>query len=215
MGVKLLLSCNCQSLRRSVGLVLRALSGVNTAAITDADNPVTATELSAPRQSSKLEPAAHRPGPDRRHSQQWRQPARQRPPAGLSKLELESSPAGPSTLTEVEAVGPAEIIGSSQEQAQSITGWHNNSHRSGENRPVAALPQHVRLGPSPDAPGSNPRFARLGYTPTGASAPAAPQLAATTQGRRDSDARPQGPLHSQRHSLCPPGPPSNAPTGSA
>ncbi len=32
------LLCTCQSLRRSVGLVLRAGSGVNTAAITDADN---------------------------------------------------------------------------------------------------------------------------------------------------------------------------------
>ncbi len=41
--------------------------------------------------------------------------------------------------------------------------------------------------------GNNLRPERLGCTPVGASAFAAPQLAATTQGLRDWDARPQGP----------------------
>jgi hypothetical protein len=60
--------CTYQSLRRSVGLVLRAGSGVKTAAITDAD----ATESSAPWQSSKLELEAH--GPAQRHTPLPRRP---------------------------------------------------------------------------------------------------------------------------------------------
>jgi hypothetical protein len=110
------------------------------------------------------------------------------------------------------------------------TGRTGDTHSSGDSRPSRGHPQvstnlnlkahrpahrhsqkwrtcqsrHSRntsgSGPAP-TPGSNPRLARLGCTPTGASAFAAPQPSTTTQGLSDSDARPQGPLHSRRHSL--------------
>ena len=96
----------------------------------------------------------------------------------------------------------------------------------GANSQMFAAPQLAAINPRPERLGCtptgastfeapqlaaiNPRPELLGCTPTGASALAAPQLAVTTQGLRDSDTRPQGPLHSQRHSLRPPGRPNNA-----
>jgi hypothetical protein len=106
----------------------------------------TATELSAPWQSSKLELATH--GPAWRHPQRWRQPARQRSITGFGKLELEAH--GPAQRHSQQWRQPA--LQRSPTRTGTAHHWLAQRHSGSEdNRPVEARLQHVRLGLSPDA----------------------------------------------------------------
>jgi hypothetical protein len=140
----------------------------------------TAPELSAPWQSSKLELEAH--GQAQRQSQQWRQQARQRSLTRTGKLELE-------------AHGPAQR----HSQQWKTTGQAEITYKNWHSKPLIgpATPRRWRLPARRSTPaicrarahapkhGNNTRPTRLGCTPL-------------------------RPLHPRRHSLRPPGRPSDA-----
>ena len=170
---------------------------------------------------ARLQYAEHWHSPDaRQHARLGQGPdAWQQLKACATRMHALSGPCTRSATAFVHRICPATLSDISlrrrqpawrrPSQAQCSTGRPSDTQAvktTGQAEHACSLPSS---GTAPTH-GNNPRPARLGCTPSTAPAFVAPQPSATTQGLRDSDARPQRPLHSWRHSLRPPDRPSDA-----